>query len=50
MGSYLDEIGHPDYAKWVAFWSFMNRHWARLAAQVDDAAYGPMRVCYLNGR
>jgi len=53
MGSYLDEIGrpdHPDHAKWVAFWGFMDRHRARLAAQVDDAGYGPMRVYYLNGR
>jgi hypothetical protein len=52
IGDYLDQIANPDapdHAKWVAFQSFMDRHQARLAAQVDDASYGPMRIYYLNG-
>jgi 4-amino-4-deoxy-L-arabinose transferase-like glycosyltransferase len=53
MSAYLEEIAHPDHpdhAKWLAFWGFMERHQARLAAQVDDASYGPMRIYWLDGR
>jgi 4-amino-4-deoxy-L-arabinose transferase-like glycosyltransferase len=52
MDAYLDEIAlpnHPDHGKWVAFWGFMERRGARLAAQVEDDSYGPMRVYWLDG-
>jgi hypothetical protein len=53
IGAYLDEIArsdHLDHHKSLAFWGFMKRHQARLAAQVDDASYGPMRIYWLDGR